>query len=67
MHKTVSATSNVHGDGTQNCLLSTNGRISWTEEDDEQTAQKILLARDIYGRSGTTPNLSRMPGSSTSP
>ena len=67
MHKTVSATSNIQGDGTQNSSLSTNGRTSWTEEDDKQTARKILLARDIYGRSGTMPNLSIMPESSTSP
>ena len=65
MRKTVSATSNIQGDGTQNSSLSTNGRTSWMEEDDEQTARKILQARNICGRSGTMPNLSRMPESST--
>ena len=67
MHQIVSATSNVLGDGTQNSSLSTNSRTSWMEEDYKQTAQKILMARDIYGRSGTMPNLSRMPESSMSP
>ena len=55
------------GDGTQNSSLSTNGRTSWTKEDDKQTARKILLARNIYGHSGTMLNLSKMPESSMSP
>ena len=38
IHKTVSATSNVQGDGTQNSSLSTNGRTSWMEEGDKHTA-----------------------------
>ena len=58
------ATTNVQGDGTQNSSLGINGKTSLPEEGDEQTAQKILLAKDRYGCPGTMQNLSRMPDSS---
>ena len=63
MRKTVSATSNIQGDGPQNSSLSTNGRTSWTEEDDEQIVRKILQARnyvDLQELCRTCPECQRV-------